>query len=273
VRGLTIDVNRRTRTVEGAAIAVWGTGSGVRILDTTLRGNGVMRAGISARRPDGLKVKRVVVRGFTDFGILVDANDPRRGVLADPFRIEDVDVARVGRADPGASRGRAEACVWIGNTGVVRRVHARSCAWSGVWTGTAAQGARVEDVDVDRARTGVYVEHFTRDSTFQRLRVGPRVRTGLIAEWAAPEWGDRPASVDNLIERSRSESRLVGVYLDEGTTRTTVRESAFANQTWAAIGNYRGNGNVLESNDFRGIAPGARPVREDHLSSAREAQR
>jgi len=270
VRGVVIDVEDPGRSVEGAAVAVWGVGRAVRILDTTLRGNGVMSAGIAARRPDGLRIRRVVVRRFTDFGILVDANEPDRGVLADPFSIEDADVARIARPDAGSSNGRAEACVWIGNTGAVRRVRARSCAWSGLWTGTATTRAHVEDVDVDEARTGVYLEHFTRDSTFRRLRAGPAVRIGLVAEWAAPEWDGRPASVGNVIELSRFESSLAGVYLDDGTARTTVRHSAFANQSWGAIGDYRGAGNSFEGNDFTGIDAGAGTVRTDHLSSARE---
>jgi hypothetical protein len=272
VRGLVLDIRDPARTLDGAAITVWGSGRDVRILDTTLRGNGVARSGISARRPEGLRVARVVARDFTDYGVLVDANDTRRGALSDPFRVEDVDVARIARPDPGSSNGRAEACVWIGNTGTVRRVRARSCGWAGLWTGTATIGATVEDVDVDRTRTGVYVEHFTRDSAFRRLRIGPDVRVGLTAEWADPAWDRQPASVGNVIERSRFESSLAGVYLDEGTTRTTVRGSSFSNQSWAAIGDYRGNGNGYDSNDYRGIDPGAQPVRTDHLSSAREGQ-
>jgi len=272
VRGLVVDADDPQRTVEGAAISVWGVGRDVRILDTTLRGNQVLRAGISARRPDGLRISRVVVRGFTDYGILVDANDPGRGALAAPFRIRDADVARVGRADPGSSNGRAEACVWIGNTGSVRRVRARACAWAGLWTGTATSGAHVEEVDIDGARTGVYMEHFTRGSTFRRLRIGPRVRIGVAAEWADPAWDHQPASVENLIEHSRFESWLAGVYLDEGTTRTTVRRSTFANQSWAAIGDYRGNANTYQDNDYQAIDGGAQPVRRDHLSSAREGE-
>ena len=270
VRGVVVDIDDARRTVDGAAIAVWGTGRDVRILDTTLRGNGVTRAGISADQPAGLEIRRVVVRRFTDFGIFVDANDLDRGPLSNPFRIRDADVAHVGRSDPGSSDGRAEACVWIGNTGSVRRVRLRSCAWTGLWTGTSTDRARVDGLDVDLAPTGVYVEHFTRDSTFRRLRVGPRVRVGLTAEWADPAWDRKPASIDNLIELSRFESWLAGVYLDEGTTRTTVRRSSFANQSWAAIGDYRGDGNAYGANDYAGLDAGVPPVRHDHISSAPE---
>jgi hypothetical protein len=270
VRGVVIDVRNRRRTVDGAAIAVWGTGRASRILDTTLRGHGEISAGIAARRPEGLVIRRVVVRRFRDFGVLVDANDPDRAEPQEPFQLSDVDVAGVARPTPGSSRGRSEACVWIGNTGSVKRVRARSCAWSGLWTGTATRTASFEAIDVDRARTGVYIEHFTSDSTFRALRIGPRVRVGLNAEWADPVWKRRPASVGNTIEDSRFESRLVGVYLDEGTTRTTVRRSSFVNQTWGAIGDYRGKENAIYDNDYAGVSGGADPVRHDHLSSARE---
>ena len=104
----------------------------------------------------------------------------------------------------------------------------------------------------------MYVEHFTPDSTFRRLRIGRDVRVGLTAEWADPAWDRRPASVDNLIELSRFESWLAGVYLDEGTTRTSVRRSTFANQSWAAIGDYRGNGNAFDGNDYSGVDAGRR---------------
>jgi hypothetical protein len=230
-----------------------------------MRGHGRTPAGISAHQPEGLVIRRVRVRRFTDFGIRVDANDLARGPLATPFRIHDADVARVGRSEPGSSDGRAEACVWIGNSGSVRRVRARSCAWTGLWTGTAAHGALVDGLDVDRTPTGVYVEHFTHDSTFRRMRIGPGVRVGLTAEWADPAWDSRPASVGNTIELSRFESRLAGVYLDDGTTRTTVRNSTFANQSWAAIGDYRGEGNAYHSNHY---GEGVTPVRHDHLSTA-----
>ncbi len=270
LRGVVIDVADPRRTVGGAAIAVWGRGRGSSILDTALRGRRVLTAGVEARTPDGMRISRVTVRGFTDYGVLADANEPMRSEPADRFVIEDLDVADVERPVPGSSDGRAEACLWVGDRGTVRRARLRTCGWSGLWTGTAVRDARFEGIDVDGTRTGVYLEHFTSDSTFTGLRVGPDVRIGLNAEWAAPEWDSEPASVGNVIERSHFESRLAGVYLDEGTTRTTVRDSSFAGQRWAAIGDYRGRGNEYHDNDYRGIAAGAQQVSRGHLSSARE---
>jgi hypothetical protein len=265
VRGVVVDVRDPSRTVDGAAIAVWGTGARSRILDTRLRGHGAVPSGVVARQPEGLVIRRVRVRGFTDYGVLADANELDRGRLGKPLTVADVDVAHVSRRVPGSSNGRAEACIWIGNTASVSRVRVRSCAWSGLWTGTATHEATFDQIDVDGTPTGVYVEHFTHDSTFRRLRIGRHVEVGLTAEWADPSWGSRPASVDNLIENSRFASTRAGVYLDEGTTRTTVLRSMFLHQSWAAIGDYRGIDNAAYANQYRGTVG----IRHDHLDSFR----
>ncbi len=270
VRGVVFDVRDPARTVEGAAVAVWGTAKRARVLDVTLRGNRSLRAGLVVRQPEAFAAARLVVRDFTHYGVVVDANEPARDAPAHPFRLRDLDVAGVTRHVPRSSNGTAEACVWIGNPGVVRRVRVRRCAWTGLWTGTATTGAIFDRIDVDQTPTGVYIEHFTRRSTFRRLRVGRDVRLGLVTEWASPAWGGRAASVDNVIEDSWFESWLAGVYLDAGTTRTTVRRSTFGNQRWAAIGDYQGTANAYYGNDYSGIAEGAVDVTDEHLSSLRE---
>jgi hypothetical protein len=271
VRGVVFDVRTHVKSVDGVVLFV--DGAGAQVLDVTLRGHGSIRSGLVVREPEGFRAARVVVRDFTDYGVLVDANDRRRTSLARPFRLRDVDVSSIRRPRPGSSRGRAEASHWVGNPGIVERARVRLCGWTGLWTGTAVTGARLSRIDVDRTRTGVYLEHRTRRSTFERLRVGPRVRVGLTAEWADPSSGGVPASVDNVIRHSRFESRLVGVYLDEGTTRTTIRTSAFVGQRWAAIGDYKGVDNAYQGNDYSRIAPGAVPVSHDHIATAREADR
>jgi hypothetical protein len=270
VRGVVFDVRDPAKTVEGAVISVWGTATRARVLDVRLRGNRVVRSGLVVREPVGFSAARLVVRGFTDYGVLVDANDPTRTKLRRPFRLADLDVAGVTRPVPRSSNGTAEACVWVGNPGIVTRVRARRCAWTGLWTGTATAAAVFDQVDVDQTPTGVYLEHFTRSSRFQRLQVGGDVRIGLIAEWADPAVGGGPASVDNVIQDSWFASRLAGVYLDAGTTRTTIRRSTFVNQRWAAIGNYQGRGNAFYGNDYGGIARGASRVTDEHVSLSEE---
>jgi hypothetical protein len=267
VRGLVFDVRDPAKTVQGAEILVWGTARDAAVRDVELRGHSVIRAGLVVRQPEGFRGARLVAHDFTDYGVVVDANDGSRTRLENPFRLADVRVARVARRVPGSSNGTGEACVWVGNPGIVRRVHVRRCAWTGLWTGTATTRALFNRIDINKTRTGVYLEHFTRDSTFQNVRVGSHVRVGMLAEWASPAWGGRPASVGNVVQDSWIAASVAGVYLDEGTTRTTVRRSTFVNQRWAAIGNYRGIGNRFYGNDYRGIARGADEVTEQHLSS------
>jgi hypothetical protein len=273
VRGVVFDLRDPAKSADGAAISVWGTARRARVLDVTLRGNRVVRSGLVVREPEGFAAARLVVRQFTDYGVLVDANDPARTKLEWRFRLADVNVAEVARPVPRSSNGTAEACVWVGNPGVVERVRARRCAWAGLWTGTATSGAIFDRIDVDQTPTGVYVEHFTQSSRFQRLQIGDQVRIGLLTEWADPDSGGRAASVDNIIEDSWFASRVAGVYLDAGTTRTTVRRSTFVNQRWAAIGDYEGNGNTYYRNDYEGIARDAAEVSDEHVSVFEEAER
>jgi hypothetical protein len=140
---------------------------------------------------------------------------------------------------------------------------------TGVWTGTATRGSSIQDVAVDRTRVGIYIEHYTTGTTFRRLRIGPHVSRGVNAEWANWRLGGKPASVDNVIEDALVETGRVGVYLDQGTTRTVVRRCTFVGQAWAAIGDYRGVGNRYYDNDFTRIAGGATPVSLEHDTGGR----
>ena len=265
LRGLAFDVSDRDKTLGGAIVHVWGTGRDTRILDVVLDGHRAVGAGILVRRPEGAVVQRVAARNFLDVGIRVDAGELDYDVGTLPL-VADVQVDNVGHDVPRSSNGTSEACVWIGNTAVVRRVRTRGCAWEGVWVGTAAHGALFEDIDVDESGVGVYAEHFVRDSVFRRVRAGPSTDRGITCEWADPSWGRRPACVDDVIEDSVFESRVVGVLLDEGTVRTTVRRSAFVGQQAAALGNYKGIDNLRDTsgNDYSRLGDGASRVTTLH---------
>ncbi len=264
VRGLRFDVSQPAKTLYGDVIHVWGSARNARVLDTAISGHGRLAAGLVVRQPEGFVARRVVVRGFKSYGVLVDPDDP--GYRAKrPYLLEDIAVSRVARPNRGSSKGTAEACFWLGTQGVVHRASARRCGLVGVWTGSANTGSLVEDVAIDRTEVGLYLEHFTTNSTFQRLRVGPSVTRGVNAEWADPAWGAKPGSVDNVIQDSYFNTARVGVYLDAGTTRTQVLRSTFAGQSWAGIGNFLGVGNRFEGNDFSGLLPGAVPISPLHL--------
>lgn len=268
LRGLRFDVAEPAKTLHGAIVHVWGSARNARVLDTWLDGNAAVDSGVSVRQPEGFVARRIVATGFRSYGVLVDPNKSDYRARA-PYSISDLDVSRVSRPEPGSSNGRAEACLWLGSRGTVRRVRVRSCALIGVWTGTANDGSVVEDTTVDRTQVGVYLEHFTSRTTFRHLRIGPNVSRGINAEWANPDRGGRPASSDNVIRDSYFSTLLVGVYLDEGTTRTSIVRSKFVGQKWAAIGDYRGVDNRYDANDFSGIAPGAVPVSYEHIKRGR----
>jgi hypothetical protein len=264
LRGLRFDVHSPAKTLYGGIVHVWGSATRAHILDTRLSGHGRVDSGLVVRQPEGFVARRVVASGFQSYGVLVDPGDPGYHARS-PYLLEDVAVARVARPSGGSSNGTAEACIWLGSTGVVRRASVRECGLMGVWTGSAATGLRLEDVAIDRSDVGIYLEHFTTNSTFQRLRVGPSVNRGVNAEWNDPVWGGKPASVDNVFADSYFNTRVVGVYLDAGTTRTQVLRSTFTGQSWAGIGNFLGVGNRFEGNDFGGLRPGALPISLAHL--------
>ena len=148
-----------------------GPGRDARVLDTTVRGNGDLSAGVGCAAPRALSsARRAALPGLRRPHRRQRA---RRQTLRRPFRLTDVDVAGVAGRGPGSSNGPAEACVWIGNPGIVRRVRARSCAWSGVWTGTAAAAPASTHIDID--------------STPDR-----RLRRALHARQHLPAAADRP---------------------------------------------------------------------------------
>jgi hypothetical protein len=259
VDGITFDLRDPSKTLQGAAIHVWGGATGANIFDVSISGHGVIASGVSARQPDGLVIRRLTATGFSDYGVFVDASDPSR-VLKTPAVLEDIHVTEIARPRARSSSGTAEACLWVGNTAVVRRVFVRSCAWTGVWTGTANRGSTFEDIEIDDTPVGLYLEHFTTSSIFDRMSIGPRVDVGVVCEWADPAWGGRPACVDALIQNSTIDSCGVGVLMGPGTVRTTVRRVRFLNQQIAAVVFAERLGNVLADNDEGGIARNGVPV-------------
>jgi hypothetical protein len=263
IRGLVFSVSDPAKTLDGAIVLVWGSAAHAAVLDTWLNGHHAVDAGIVVHQPNGFAARRIVATSFQSYGVVVDPNDVNYRAQS-PFSLRDLSISRVARPVPGSSNGTAEACLWLGSRGIVRRVSVSRCAVTGIWTGTATRSARIQDAIVNRTRVGIYIEHFTSGTTFQRLRIGPMVTRGINAEWANHRQGGRPASVDNVIQDAYFRTSHVGVYFDQGTTRTLIRHCVFAGQRWAAIANYLGVDNQYYDNDFYGIAPGALPVSYDH---------
>ncbi len=268
IRGLNFSVRDPRKTLHGDVVHIWGSASGARVLDTWIDGHGVIDAGLVVHQPAGFVARRVVARRFLSYGIVVDPNDFNYTTKL-PYSLRDLTIAGVSRRVPGSSNGTAEACLWLGSRGTVQRVSVRNCAISGIWTGTAMRSSRIQDATIDRSRVGIYIEHFTTGTTFRRLRFGTGVTRGVNAEWANQAQGGRPASVDNVIEDAYFRASHVGVYLDQGTTRTVVRHCVFVGQDWAGIGDFRGIDNQYYENNFDGLAPGAVAVSYDHDPAGR----
>jgi hypothetical protein len=265
IRGLSFDVSDPAKTLDGAIVHVWGSASHASVIDTRLLGNGRLETGLLVRQARGFVGRRIVARGFRSYGVVVDPNDVGYRTRS-PFALSDLTISQVRRPVRGSSDGRAEACLWLGSPGTVERVALSRCGITGIWTGTAMHGSRVADATIDRAPVGIYIEHYTTRTTFERLRVGPNVGRGVNAEWSNVSLGQRPASEENLIQDGYFRTTDVGVYLDQGTTRTLVRRSVFVGQSWAAIGDYLGRDNGYYENDFSGIRASAVPVSHDHYS-------
>ena len=263
IRGLTFNISDPAKTLHGAIVHVWGSAAHASVLDTRFYGHGRVNTGLLVRQPAGFVARRIVAEGFRGYGVLVDPNDLHYRSRA-PFALSDLTISRVQRPLRGSSNGRAEACLWLGSTGTVKRVSVRRCGITGIWTGTAMRGSRVVDATINRTPVGVYIEHYTTGTTFNRLRVGPDVDRGVNAEWSNLAAGKKPASSDNVIENAYLNTRHVGVYLDLGTTRTVVRHSVFVGQGWAGIGDYLGQGNTYYVNDFDAIGATAVAVTHDH---------
>jgi hypothetical protein len=266
IRGLTFDVSNPAKTFQGSIVNIWGSASHASVLDTRLYGHGRVDAGLLVRQARGFVGRRIVAEGFRSYGVLADPNDLHYRTRA-PFRLTDLSISGVRRRVIGSSNGRAEACLWLGSPGIARRVSVRNCGVTGIWTGTATRRSRIADAVVNRAPVGIYLEHYTTGTIFQRLRVGPIVDRGVNAEWSNIAVGHKPASSDNVIQNAYFRTKDVGVYLDEGTTRTVVRRSVFESQAWAAIGDYLGRGNTYYDNDFDAIGPTAVPVTHDHAKA------
>ena len=263
IRGLTFEVSDPAKTLDGAIVHVWGSASHASVLDTRLYGNRRVDTGLLVRQAQGFVGRRIVASGFRSYGVAVDPNNVGYRTRA-PFSLADLAISRVRRSERGSSNGRAEACLWLGSRGTAQRISAHRCGITGIWTGTAMHGSRVSNATIDRAPVGIYIEHYTTNTTFERLRVGPNVGRGVNAEWSDLALGQKPASSDNVIENGYFRTTHVGVYLDQGTTRTLVRRCVFVGQAWAAIGDYLGEGNRYYENDFAGISGGAVAVSHDH---------
>jgi hypothetical protein len=293
IHGLTFDIADTNDTLDGAAISTWGpAGENVKVMDTSLDGHHVLRAGIQAQNTNGFVVHRCVVKNFTDYGVFYMTYYPAYSTDSPttPPDVEDCTISGIYRAARGSSDGTAEAGVWAGVHSTVRRVKITDTGWMGLWTGGNCNDALFSDLTIDDvhgtssvAGVGIYVEHYTRRSVFQNLQIGPTsgaptsMAVGITTEWADPAYaGTNPvpgesvsASHYNTFENGIINSSYRGVQMEDADDSTVAR-LRFLNQSKSAINDFRTSGSGYsttwqnQGNDFSGIASTAVPYSTDH---------
>jgi hypothetical protein len=264
LHGLRLDVSNPALTLNGAVVSTWGpAGQNAGVYDSWLLGNRALSAGVRAHQVSGLKVQRVVVQGFTDWGIFFQTYYPLYYTDSPVVRpvVSDADISSVHRPIRGVSDGRAEAGLWTGVGCHCSRIKIRDTGWSGVLTAANTNGALFEDLDIGNVHGtvpvggagnwgaptgfGIYVEHYTRRTVFRRVHMhaggGIKPRVGIHTEWADPGYaGTNPESAyvgaahDLTLEDSILDTSNDGVFLADAT-RTTVRRVTFVGQKFAAI--------------------------------------
>ena len=232
------------------------------VLDSTFEGHGAIAWGVFALNPRGLVAQRLTFAHFTDVGLRASDNvlaaegswTPRLNTVT------DISVNDVAATVPGSSDGRGEAGVWIGEPVVngVHRIRVRDTAWSGIETCNNSWDTDFTDLDIDMSGqpsgrgVGIYLEHFSRSDSFSRFRI-TGARIGYNAEWDLGVSGNAGAhnvviSHGTIDATGAPSSQTTGVFLDEGTQSTTVKDVRFIGQTVAGIAAKDTTG----QNDFAG---------------------
>jgi hypothetical protein len=273
IQGLAFDVTDPAATFQDSELNVWGaSGAGTQVLDSTFEGNRTIAVGLLASNPSGLVAERLSFTDFTDDALRASDNVPVAYGASTPLieSISDIAVNGVSRGTPGASNGTGEAGLWIGEPVAqgVRRIAIRNCAWSGIETANNAWNTTFSDLDIDMsggeaaAGVGVYLEHFSINDVFTNFLIRG-ARDGFNAEWNDGTAGGEAAQRDTIENGTIDASGwtlggpTVGVYLDAGTSTTTILNVTFAAQTLAAIDAYENIGvNTFNGNAFK-LAPGA----------------
>ena len=280
VEGLVFELDGSSPTFQDSAVNVWGaSGERTRVLDCSFDGDWQVGVGLLAMNPDGLVAERLSFARFTDEGIRASDNQAvaygAQTAVIDT--ISDISVDGVSRSSPGDSGGTAEAGLWIGQpvANGVRRIRIRDVAWSGIETVNNAWDTTYSDLDIDMAGpqaaigVGVYLEHYSLNDTFTNF-VLSGVKVGFNAEWDDGTPGNEAAQNDTIengvIDASGwTDGSTSGVYLDEGTGNTTIRNVTFKNQSWTAIGAYKPAGTITITNNTYQLKPGATRTSARHV--------
>jgi hypothetical protein len=292
VHGLNLNVTSTAADSNGSDIFIDGVNSGV--YDSWLYGNHVVGTGVADRTTSGLVVKRVVVNGFTDYGIFFQTYYPQYSTDNPAVKpvITDADISQIYEANRGASDGTGEAGLWAGTGCTCDKLKIRDTGWDAIWTGANANDGIFSNFDIDNIHgtvpstsspvsVGVYLEHWTRRNTFTNFVIGnvssTGVRVGFNCEWADPSaTGLDPvpgeslgACHNNTITNGTLYTSVTGISLEDAVG-TTVSKVKFVGQSFAALKDFMtaGSGQSTiwqnQNNDFSGLPSGVPPFTTQH---------
>ncbi len=245
--GLNFDVDNPKKLFHNGCIMIWGKVSNVLIEDCRFNGNKKARFGILARNPDGLTVRRVVVRDMAECGIMAVKAKLQ---IEKTVVLEDIDIARTGRCG-----------LRVGNTATVRRVKVRDCSSEGIWTGNLCEKSVFEDFDIDKTVLGVNIENVTSNTTFSRFSIGPQVKTGFTCDWGGK--GKIGAARNCRIQDGTISVTDKGIYMDDATTGVTINNVLFRGASWGGVGMFKTVDCKVENCHFE-LPEGVKTIRTDH---------
>jgi Right handed beta helix region len=293
VHGIVFDISSASKTSQSAAIRIANApNSGITLQDISINGNRTIAAGIQAYNSSGLVIQRCVVSNVFDYGVFLQSyGSVAYTYVPNPAPVvEDCDIKNVYRDARASNSGRSEACLWVGVTATVNRVRVQNCGWMGMFTGSNANSAKITNVIVLDTDIGIYVEHWTRNTTFERFQIGPltglagpagfKIRTGINTEWADPAYAGKNPITGQSLGASQSDtfrsgfinSYLAGIFTGDAE-KTTVAGVKFLNQRFAAIGEHRGSSTGYNmtwenlGNDFSALTSGVPQYTRQHINS------
>ena len=247
----------RLTHVRQDGVNVWGAFSNVSVQDSVIEGDGSAQVGVFALGSDRSRdtsVIRTRIRGFRSHGILLAQVEHGRpaaalhGLALDNVVSDIRDPARercyyapnstpkCGTNEGGIWTGGVEAAI-IGNTVVRAR-------WDGIETVGSSTRTTVVGNTIRDTRTGIYLEHSTKDSLFER-NVVTGTRTGINVEW----WHDGQGSIRNTFSANRivAASRG-GLSVDVGDDGNQIVENVFVGGGRPAIVLQGTSDNVVRRN-------------------------
>ena len=234
---------------DGHALVAWGDSQRVVIEDCEFRGHGQVAWGIRIDSPNGFVARRLVIHGFSTYGLAVLQADARRPDLPAPVELRDLRVTDID--DPLHEPLFGEAGIWLAATGSLERAYLRRIHRAGVVTGGNLRGGSLRDLDIDAIGdsqlegVGVYLDNTTVDTQVSEFCIGSRTAWGVRSEWdnhgrpASAGTEAFPRGIRNVVHHGLIEAWRVGVWFDQGTVDSGVHDVVFRGYAWAAIGLYR----------------------------------